>query len=327
MNKSKTVEYGKYGYMFIAPFFIVYAIFQLYPLVYTVWLSFVENYYKGLQQIGPNFVGLNNYLSVLIETDNNYQIVEGAKFLDTMTVMSIKNTLIMWIFNFIPQILLALLLSAWFTDTVVKLKGQGAFKVMMFLPNIITASSIAVLFNSLFGNQGPVTLLVRKLPGLGDYSFLNSKAGTIGLIGFMQFWMWYGNTMIVLIAGILGISPSLYEAAMVDGANSRQEFFKITLPLLKPILQFSLVTSAIGGLQMYDIPALFNVNNGVGQPGRISHTVTMMIREVAFSQNPDYGYAGAISVILFICTMIISMIFFIATKDRPDKQKHAVKKA
>ena len=133
--------------------------------------------------------------------------------------------------------------------------------------------------------------------------------------------------MIVLIAGILGISPSLYEAAMVDGANSRQEFFKITLPLLKPILQFSLVTSAIGGLQMYDIPSLFNVNNGIGQPGRISHTVTMMIREVAFSQNPDYGYAGAISVILFICTMIISMIFFIATKDRPDKQKHAVKKA
>ena len=240
---------------------------------------------------------------------------------------TIKNTLIIWIINFIPQILLALLLAAWFTDTVVKLKGQGAFKVMMFLPNIITASSIAVLFNSLFGNQGPVTLLVRKLPGLGDYSFLNSKAGTIGLIGFMQFWMWYGNTMIVLIAGILGISPSLYEAAMVDGANSRQEFFKITLPLLKPILQFSLVTSAIGGLQMYDIPSLFNVNNGIGQPGRISHTVTMMIREVAFSQNPDYGYAGAISVILFICTMIISMIFFIATKDRPDKQKHAVKKA
>ena len=322
--KKKTVEYGKYGYMFIAPFFLVFLIFQLYPLIYTFYLSFVEYKMTGSKLVNDGFCGFDNYLKVLKTRD----FLAGKDvWFNTIPMNTIKNTLIIWIINFIPQILLALLLSAWFTDTVVKLKGQGAFKVMMFLPNIITASSIAVLFNSLFGNQGPVTLLVRKLPGLGDYSFLNSKAGTIGLIGFMQFWMWYGNTMIVLIAGILGISPSLYEAAMVDGANSRQEFFKITLPLLTPILQFSLVTSAIGGLQMYDIPALFNVNNGVGQPGRVSHTVTMMIREVAFSQNPDYGYAGAISVILFICTMIISMIFFIATKDRPDKQKHAVKKA
>lgn len=322
--KKKTVEYGKYGYMFIAPFFLVFLIFQLYPLIYTFYLSFVEYKMTGSKLVNDGFCGFDNYLKVLKTRD----FLAGKDvWFNTIPMNTIKNTLIIWIINFIPQILLALLLSAWFTDTVVKLKGQGAFKVMMFLPNIITASSIAVLFNSLFGNQGPVTLLVRKLPGLSDYSFLNSKAGTIGLIGFMQFWMWYGNTMIVLIAGILGISPSLYEAAMVDGANSRQEFFKITLPLLKPILQFSLVTSAIGGLQMYDIPALFNVNNGVGQPGRVSHTVTMMIREVAFSQNPDYGYAGAISVILFICTMIISMIFFIATKDRPDKQKHAVKKA
>ncbi len=322
--KKKTVEYGKYGYMFIAPFFLVFLIFQLYPLIYTFYLSFVEYKMTGSKLVNDGFCGFDNYLKVLKTRD----FLAGKDvWFNTIPMNTIKNTLIIWIINFIPQILLALLLAAWFTDTVVKLKGQGAFKVMMFLPNIITASSIAVLFNSLFGNQGPVTLLVRKLPGLGDYSFLNSKAGTIGLIGFMQFWMWYGNTMIVLIAGILGINPSLYEAAMVDGANSRQEFFKITLPLLKPILQFSLVTSAIGGLQMYDIPALFNVNNGVGQPGRVSHTVTMMIREVAFSQNPDYGYAGAISVILFICTMIISMIFFIATKDRPDKQKHAVKKA
>ena len=322
--KKKTVEYGKYGYMFIAPFFLVFLIFQLYPLIYTFYLSFVEYKMTGSKLTNNGFCGFDNYLKVLKTRD--FMAGKDVWF-NTIPMNTIKNTLIIWIINFIPQILLALLLAAWFTDTVVKLKGQGAFKVMMFLPNIITASSIAVLFNSLFGNQGPITLLVRKLPGLSDYSFLNSKAGTIGLIGFMQFWMWYGNTMIVLIAGILGISPSLYEAAMVDGANSRQEFFKITLPLLKPILQFSLVTSAIGGLQMYDIPSLFNVNNGIGQPGRISHTVTMMIREVAFSQNPDYGYAGAISVILFICTMIISMIFFIATKDRPDKQKHAVKKA
>ena len=184
--KKKTVEYGKYGYMFIAPFFLVFLIFQLYPLIYTFYLSVVEYKMTGAKLVNDGFCGFDNYLKVLKTRD----FLAGKDvWFNTIPMNTIKNTLIILIINFIPQILLALLLSAWFTDTVVKLKGQNTFKVMMFLPNIITASSIAVLFNSLFGNQGPVTLLVRKLPGLGDYSFLNSKAGTIGLIGYMQFWM------------------------------------------------------------------------------------------------------------------------------------------
>ena len=327
MKKNKTVEYGKYGYLFIAPFFLVYAIFQLYPLIYTVWLSFVENYYRGLTQVGPKFVGLNNYLSVLINTDSAYKVVEGAKFLDTMTIMSIKNTLVMWIFNFIPQILMSLLLASWFTDTTVKLKGQGAFKVMMFMPNIITASTIAVLFYSLFNNSGPFTNVLRNVGIIGEkYDFMESKAGTIGLIAFMQFWMWYGNTMIVLIAGILGINPSLYEAAMVDGASSRQTFFDITLPLLKPILQYTLVTSAIGGLQMYDIPALFNVSGtGEALPAYASQTITMYIRKLGFTTK-DMGKSAAASMILFFVTLVISLVFFAATRDREPKQRHAVVK-
>ncbi len=326
MNKKKTVEYGKYGYFFILPFFLVFLVFQLYPLIHTFYLSFVD--YRMIQgkMTDPTFCGFDNYLKVL--TTHDFKLNKDVWF-NTIPMNSIKQTIIIWVINFVPQILLALLLAAWFTDTVVKLKGQGAFKVLMFLPNIITASSIAVLFYNLFGNQGPITLMLKSMHIINqDYSFLNSRAGTVGLIGFMQFWMWYGNTMIVLIAGILGISPSLYEAAMVDGANSKQQFFKITVPLVKPILQFTLVTSAIGGLQMYDIPALFNVNNAIGQPGRASHTVTMMIKELAFSQNPDYGYAGALSVVLFIFTLLISLIFFAATKDRDDKKKakHAVAK-
>jgi len=325
--KNKTVEYGKYGYLFIAPFFIVYAAFQLYPLIYTVWLSFVENYYRGLTQVGPNFVGLKNYLSVLINTDSAYKVQEGAKFLDTMTVMSIKNTLVMWILNFIPQILLSLLLASWFTDTVVKLKGQGAFKVIMFMPNIITASTIAVLFYSLFNNNGPLTGVLRDLHIIGEkFDFMESKAGTIGFIAFMQFWMWYGNTMIVLIAGILGINPSLYEAAMVDGANSRQTFTSITLPLLKPIIQFTLVTSAIGGLQMYDIPALFNVSGtGEALPAYASQTITMYIRKLGFTTK-DMGKSAAASMLLFFVTLVISLVFFALTRDREPKQKHAVVK-
>ncbi len=323
--KNKTVEYGKYGYLFIAPFFIVYAVFQLYPLLYTVWLSLVENYFRGLTQVGPNFVGLKNYLAVLINTDASYKVVEGAKFLDTMTVMSIKNTMIMWLFNFFPQILMSLLLASWFTDTTVKLKGQGIFKVIMFMPNIITASTIAVLFYTLFARSGPIATSLRDIGIIPEqYDFMESKAGTIGLIAFMQFWMWYGNTMIILIAGVLGINPSLYEAAMVDGASGTQTFFSITLPLLKPILQFTLVTSAIGGLQMYDIPSLFNVSGtGEAMPNYASQTITMYIRKLGFVTK-DMGKSAAASMILFAVTLIISTLFFALTKERESKARHAV---
>ncbi len=320
--KRKTVEYGKYGYIFIAPFFLVFLIFQLYPLLYTFYLSFVNYRMSQGKWCEQTFCGFDNFMSILSKKDFKSG---GVIWFDTLPMNSIKNTAILWIVNFIPQILLALLLAAWFTDTVVKLKGQGAFKVMMFLPNIITASSIAILFYNLFGNNGPITILLRNLGIISkNFSFLESKGATIGIIGFMQFWMWYGNTMIVLIAGILGINPSLYEAAMVDGASSKQQFFSITMPLLKPIFEFTLVTSAIGGLQMFDIPSLYNVAQGIGMPNRISHTVTMNIKEFAFSQNPDYGKAAALSIVLFIFTLIISCTFFYLTRDREPKKQHAV---
>jgi multiple sugar transport system permease protein len=127
--------------------------------------------------------------------------------------------------------------------------------------------------------------------------------------------MWYGNTMIVLSAGILGISPSLFEAAMVDGANSRVTFFKVTLPLLKPILQFTLVTSAIGGLQMYDIPQLLNAGGPIVKVGgmdvKSTTTVIMLIKKyVSPGPTQNMGRAAAYSVVLFIVTLCISLLFY-----------------
>ena len=262
---------------------------------------------------------------VLATTEGKGSDLKVVSWFDTMTVKSIGNTLKIWVLNFIPQILLALLLASRFTDTVVKLKGQGAFKIMMFMPNIITASSIAVLFYSLFNANGPITMMLQNAHIISEkYDFMEKPGGTIGLIAFMQFWMWYGNSMIVLIAGIPGISPSLYEAAMVDGANSKQQFFKITLPLLKPIIQYNPVTSAIGGLQMYDIPSLFNVDQSFnGKPNFASETITMWIKSLGFTSK-DYGKAAASSIVLFIVTLVISIVFFAVTKDRQPKQKHAV---
>ncbi len=313
-KRKKTIEYGRYGYYFIAPFFIVYCLFSLYPLLYTVYLSFMENYSRGLNEVGPNFVGLDNYIGLFKDS--------ASGWFQTFTFRSLYNTFILWICNFVPQILVALLLAAWFTDTRVKLRGQGAFKIMIYMPNIITAATIAVLFYSLFSLTGPITIALKNIGILApDYDFMQSKAGSRGIISFIQFWMWYGNTMILLIAGILGINPSLFEAAQVDGANSKQMFRMITLPLLKPITLYVLVTSAIGGLQMYDIPALFNItSNGDALPDYATLTITMYIRKLS-TASKDYGKAAAVSMVLFIVTLLVSLLFFATMRDDDKKGK------
>jgi multiple sugar transport system permease protein len=137
--------------------------------------------------------------------------------------------------------------------------------------------------------------------------------------------MWYGNTTLILIAGMMGINPSLYEAAEIDGANGGQTFFKITLPLLKPILLYTLVTSAVGGLQMYDIPSLFNVSGSSmsGGPNDSTTTVTMYIMRL---YNSDVGRAAAVSVLLFIITLIVSICLFISMGDKDEKLAEKQKK-
>lgn len=322
-KKRKTVEYGRYGYFFIAPFFIVYIAFQLWPLIYTVMLSFCEMYTDPMfnKTVGPNFNGLANYKDVLFSLD--------GKFFDTYTIHAIGNTLLMWFINFVPQIVLALILAAWFTDTKVKLKGQGAYKIMVFMPNIITAATISVLFYSLFNYPaGPINLKlvdweILKKP----FDFLNNKWAARLIISFINFWMWYGNSMIVLIAGILGISPALFEAARVDGATSAQIFFKITLPLLRPILLYTLVQSAIGGLQMYDIPKLLT-KSGSGDPDYTTRTITMYINEISMQGARQLGKAAAASMILFAVTLIISLFMFWVMRDKDAiKEKKAIKAA
>lgn len=309
--KKKTVEYGRYGIVFLVPFFLTFAVFQFYPLLYTIADSFVYTAKNGRQTVST--VGLGNYINYIFGTAGNGEIWQALLI-----------TVALWLFNFIPQIILSLVLAAWFTDGQRKLKASGAYKAIMYLPNIITAATIAVLYFNMFDTHGPITSFLYKLNIIKSDDLLYSGWFSLGLIAFIQFWMWYGNTMVVLTAGILGINPSLYEAACVDGATSRQQFFKITLPLLKPILQYTLVTSAIGGLQMYDIPQLLNGGGPVVRFGEGSvystRTVVMLIKQyVSNGASQNFGRASAYSVVLFVVTLAISMIFYIATSEKKSK--------
>lgn len=310
-GRKKSVDYGKYGYLFVAPFIIVYLIFQLWPLINTFYLS-LFNYYTRRQEDFVEWYGFKNFLNVL-------GISKGE---EAFAIHYLGNTLIMWVMNFIPQVLLSLLLAAWLTNTKVKLRGTGAFKVMVYMPNIITAASISVLFNAMFSQFGPITVTLRNWGWIGDnYDFMKSVGASRGLISFMLFWMWYGNTTLLLISGVLGISPTLFEAADIDGATNGQKFRKITIPLLKPILLFVLVTSSIGGMQMYDIPAVFNVSqNGtmMGLPSDKTTTVAMYIMRL---YDNSLGKAATVSVLLFIVTLIVSLAFFFSMRERKPKAR------
>lgn len=291
-KQSKVVQYNRWGYYFLIPFVLVYLLFQFVPLVTTIYNSFFENYRSGLKQIGPNFIGLGNYVKIL----SNADLWKYA-----------GNTMIMWIIGFLPQIITSLLLGAWFTDPSLRLRGQRFFKTVIYLPNLIMASAFAMLFFTLFSDSGPVNSILMQLGIISKpFTFLSNTTAARSLVGAMNYIMWFGNTTILLMAGMMGIDTALFEAAQVDGATSTQIFFRITLPLLRPILVYVLITSLIGGIQMFDVPQI--LTNGTGDPARNTMTMIMWLNKHLYSKN--FGMGGALSVLLFIITGVLSMVVY-----------------
>ena len=307
-RKRKGVSYAKWGYIFILPFFISFFIFSFMPLADTVRYSFYEYYRSGVKEVGPTFIGLANYKALL-----------GSDMLQYA-----GNTLILWLIGFIPQIVIALVLAEWFVDRRLKIHGKQFFKVVIYLPNLIMASAFAMLFFTMFSTNGPINSILMSI-GLTSkpIDFMGTVWGTRSLVGLMNFLMWFGNTTIMLMAAIMGISPDIFEASELDGCNSTQRFFHITLPLIKPILTYTLITSIIGGLQMFDVPQI--LTNGQGSPNRTSTTLIMFLNNHLKSKN--YGMAGALSVYLFIVSGILCFfVYRINSNNDPDGSKAAEKR-
>ena len=299
MKSRRGISNAKYGYIFSIPFIVAFLIFNLYPTIYTAIIGFTD--LKGLGKVDFQF---------LEDPFANFKLILNNPSFRT----SLTNTARIWIVNFIPQIGLALLLTAWFTSRGSRLAGQGFFKVVFYMPNIITAATIAILFNSLFQYpMSPVNDLIQRL-GIVDepYNFLIKKNVARYIVAFIQFWMWYGYTTIILISGVLGISPEIYEAAECDGANSVQMFFRVTIPNLKTILLYVLVTSLIGGLNMFDIPKLF-MNGG---PDSATLVTNLFIYNQAFSGSYMYNRASAASMIMFAIIAFFSSILFFMMRDK-----------
>ena len=319
-RRIRSISYAKYGYFFILPFFLVYCFFQLYPLFNTFYLSFFGNGKKV-----DDFVGLQNFQALLFGTGMG----RTSSAIHETFIQTLGNTFIVWIGNFIPQIVLSLALAVWFTDAKLKIKGKGFFKVVMYMPNILTAASIAALYLSLFAESkyGPVNNLLMSI-GIIDnpIKFVTGVWQSRGMVMFIQCWMWFGNTMIMLMSGIMGLNPSLFEAANIDGASSGQVFRKITLPLLSPMMLYTVVTSMIGGLQMFDIPYMYTKGT---QRNEYTKTAAVFIYEHFREKmpNPNYGVSAAASVILFFITIILGSVAFYMNRDKDELAKKKERKA
>ncbi len=300
MNNKKLVSYSKYGYIFAIPFVLTFLIFTLYPIIYTFTIGFTDLRGAGATELHFMFDDpFKNFRDVL--TSDTFQ-------------KALTNTVRIWVVNFIPQIAFALLFTAWFTDRRTKLKGQGIFKILFYLPNIITSATVAILFLALFGYpKGPANDVIQSL-GMEKINFTANATTVRGIVAFIQFWMWYGYTMVNLIAGVIGINPEIFEAAELDGANKTQTFFLVTIPCIRSILVYVLVTSLIGGLNMFDIPEMFigkNCNNA-------ALTTNMYIRNQAFLGSYLYARAAAASVIMFLIILALCLLLLYFMRDRDE---------
>lgn len=298
MKKKKSISYAKWGYIFIAPFFLIYGLCSIIPLFSTFYNSFFENYMDGLSHVGPTFVGFDNYITLFTPNSKGSILILDYAL----------NTMIMWIMGAVPQIVFALILALIFTSARLKIKGQRFFKTVIYMPNLIMASAFSMLIFTLFSNVGPINQIYMAIADTTvPFDFFGQTWSMRSLVAFVNFLMWFGNTTILFMAGIMGIDQSLFEAASIDGATSTQVFFKVTLPLLMPIIVYTVITALIGGLQMFDVPQILTA--GIGAPNRTTMTLVMYLNNY-LTPSKNFGMAGAVSVILFVITGILSFIVY-----------------
>jgi multiple sugar transport system permease protein len=320
-NKERrhlSLEKGHVAYIMIAPFIIVFCIFSLYTVIYTLYIGFTNlNVLKPTQ---VKFVGLENFerfFKNFLPKNLSWEAIKESFDYQKFSVQkkSIVNTWKIWLVNYIHQLGIAMLLSVWFSSSFLKIKLIGFWRSLLYMPNLLMPATVGVIFFKLFQDKmAPANQFLVGVLGVWDegYEFLMNETFSQMLISFIQWWMWYGNTIVILVAGMSSISVSLYESAMIDGAGGMKMFRYITLPSLRPILVYTLVTSLVGGMQMFDIPYLISAE---GNP-KNSITTIFCLMQRQFQIANAAGSAAAIGIILLMMTTLCSMLIFFLLRDK-----------
>ncbi|GFR37964.1 cytochrome c biogenesis protein [Insulibacter thermoxylanivorax] len=279
------------AYLFISPFFVIFAIFGLYPIIFTLYLSLFR-----WDALGPmKYVGLQNFKFV----------VEDPIFWTSFT-----NTLLISAMGTIPQLMLALVLAAFLNSQITRFKKT--FRVLYFMPNITSIVAVTLVFSALFSSGGMVNWFFGLL-GVDPVNWTSGWWGVKIAIATMIMWRWTGYNTIIYLSGMQSIPTDLYEAARIDGANRWQIMTRITLPLLRPFVLFTVMMSTIGSLQLFTEPYVYLGQSGTSSTRSEGITMVIYLYTEAFS-NSFFGTAAATAVILLFFTIIFSLINIAATR-------------
>ena len=271
------------GWCFIVVPTLLIGLFYFYPMVQTFLLSLSAG--KGNQL---KFVGLANYQRLLS---------------DPVFLTALGNTLIFLVFQVPLMVILAIFFSVLLNQKT--LKWRGVFRTLVFLPCVTSLVAYSLIFKYLFGNEGIVNQLLVNLHIVSEpIMWLSHPVWAKVLVIIAITWRWTGYNMIFFLAALQNIDPQIYEAADVDGASKWRTFFSVTVPLLRPVILFTSITSTIGTLQLFDEP----MNLTKGGPGNATLTISQYIYNISFKFTPDFGYAAAVSYAIVFLVVIFSII-------------------
>jgi len=279
-------------YLYISPFFILFAIVGLFPLGYTAWVSLHDwNLIGGKGE----FVGLGNFSTVLAQP--NFWI-------------ALRNTFSIFLLSSVPQVFVGLVLAAVLNAN---LRAKTFWRMGVLLPYVVAPVAVGLIFSKMFADQsGMINALLGDV-GISPIRWHADVLSSHIAIATMVDFRWTGYTTLILLAGMQAIPTDLYEAAVIDGANRARQFFSVTIPMLRPTIIFVVITSTIGGLQIFDEPRMFD-QFGQGGADRQWMTVTMYLYELGWGAQKSFGRAAAVAWILFLIIITIGLINFALTR-------------
>jgi cellobiose transport system permease protein len=281
-------------YLYIAPFFVLFGIFGLYPLVYTAWVSLHDWELAGAEH---PWAGLQNYKDLVADTD----------FWNALW-----NTFGMFVLSTVPQLLIALFVASLLNR---RLRGRTFFRLSVILPMATSVAAVSIVFSQLFSRDFGLINWTLGGFGISPIEWQASKWSSWSAIALMVNWRWTGYNALIFLAAMQAIPRDLYEAAALDGASSWKQFTSVTLPLLRPTILFTVIISTIGGFQLFTEPLLFNSGSSNYQGGslRQSQTLAMYVYENAFVKF-DFGYASAVAWVLFLIILVAAALNFLAVR-------------
>ncbi|WP_204519914.1 carbohydrate ABC transporter permease [Actinomyces procaprae] len=279
-------------YLYIAPFFIVFAITGLYPLLYTAWVSFHKWHLIGGDQ---GFNGLDNYVTVLQQP--NFWI-------------ALRNTFSIFLLSSVPQIMLAILI-AYVLDT--NLRAKTFWRMGVLLPYVVAPVAVSIIFSKLFADQSGMVNAILGHLGLGPIGWHSSAFWSHIAIANMVNFRWTGYNALIILAAMQAIPRELYEAATVDGAGRLRQFWSVTIPQLRSTIMFVVINSTIGGLQIFDEPRMFDTMGNGGADNQWL-TLTMYLYQLGWGPQKSFGRASAVAWILFLIILLFASLSFLLTR-------------